>query len=534
VLVLNVLPLWHNNCSIIIVRKLQDIETEFNFFGNLWRDFKPIVKLFRTRAKGYLYDTGTNKIVACSESEYDFIYRLLSMDLSEAFRSMTDKYSWQEMVSVAKNIKKAIKKENILLTRRATQFGRSSHFGRDLVDLIEKFLGMIQLDITERCNLRCEYCIYSPRVKSKRNHGNINMSRRIAYRGIDYLAEHSSARDEVSISFYGGEPLLSFNTIRACVEYAKNRIIDKKLGFSLTTNGLLITYEMARYFYHNNFGIVVSIDGPENIHDYYRKDRAGNGSYRRAIRGLKILIDVFRKDLKRISLSMVYAPPYSEQKMDLIADLWKDIPELYNDVYVLITYPHQDSIPINKADIEDRLDLSLESWTKARFINNYLDGNNNILDPISRSLFERRLALLMKRPTYDMPTDTYLLNGCCIPAERKLFVTASGQYHLCERISDYAPSIGDVYSGININRIKDIFIDQYSTRSISMCADCWLIQLCPVCYASAFENKEFDIEIKKRACRLARYSKEADLVLYCELMEINNKGLDYLSQWTFS
>ncbi|MEW6455604.1 MAG: radical SAM protein [Acidobacteriota bacterium] len=500
------------------------------YFKKLWKESKPIAKLFRTDSHGYLYDTGTNKILKCDDIEYSLLTKLISMDIEEAINKTLSEYTKEQFIEAANKIRSAIEKENILQTKKATQFGLSAHF-HNIEELINTSLGMVQLEITEQCNLRCNYCIYNPFVSDKRNHGNRNMNPSVAKAAIDYLTTHSSGKEGVAVTFYGGEPLLRFPFIKSCVNYAHHTLNKKRHRFSLTTNSTLLTAEMADFFYHENFSVVVSIDGPEEIHDDYRKDFRGRGSFKHTILGLKNLIDVFGEGSKeRIFLSMVYTPPYSERKLNRISKLWVEIPWLPKDIPVLITYPHSESIPTEKYPNNSILeDKTMLEWAIERYMD-YYTGKSE-LNPIANSIIEEKLARLIQRPIYPKPIDKYYLNGCCIPGVRKIFVSTEGDFHLCERVPSTAPKIGNVYSGIDIETIENIYIDEYSTKSLPSCSTCWAIQLCPECYVNAFNNGKFDINKKIKNCIIAQYLTEKYLRFFCKLLDLNPKGLNYLSKW---
>jgi uncharacterized protein len=347
----------------------------------------------------------------------------------------------------------------------------------------------------------------------------------VAYKSIDYLAEHSKAIESVSVGFYGGEPLLRFPFIKSCVNYAKQRIYGKEVRFSFTTNATLITAEMARYFFENNFVILVSLDGPEDIHDEYRKDVKGEGSFNRTVNGLKKLIDVFGKNSNRISLNMVYTPHYSEHKLDRIAKLWDDLPWLPKNIHSNISYPRPGSIPRERISKKDLSDSSLMKWVKKNYLNNYIGKEK--LHPLTTGLVEKKLALILRRKIHEIPTDEYYLNGCCVPGVRKIFVQTDGNFQLCERMSK-SPSIGHAFSGINIDKIKEIYIDEYSRKSLPACSNCWIVGLCSICYAHAFKNGKFDPDMKNTYCSITKEIKEIYLKFLCELLEINPEGLNYL------
>ena len=171
--------------------------------------------------------------------------------------------------------------------------------------------------------------------------------------------------------------------------------------------------------------------------------------------------------------------------------------------------------------------MSLSQFARERFLNSYINGEKAY--PIVRSICERKLVIILKRHISPEPTVKYHLNGCCIPAVRRLFVSIDGTFQPCERIP-MAPSIGNVFSGVEIDTIKKIYIDEYADKSLPTCSGCWAIRICPICYTSVFANGMIDINYKNLSCIMSRISLEEDLKFYCNLLEINPKGLSYLSE----
>lgn len=102
------------------------------------------------------------------------------------------------------------------------------HFETSLLEsLYENSLNTIILQVTQNCNLRCQYCVYSGSYIN-RVHNNKRMSVEVAKQAIDFLAKHSMNSKEISIGFYGGEPLLEFSLIQEIVDYAERIFIGKK------------------------------------------------------------------------------------------------------------------------------------------------------------------------------------------------------------------------------------------------------------------------------------------------------------------
>jgi len=498
-----------------------------NYFVNLWKAGKPIARLFKTRSMSYLYDTGSNKVLRCQPHVFDLLELFFQMDIEKAIPAFLAKYNEERLEDAANKIKETIEKEGILLSAGASGFGLGGHYG-DIGMLTDSSLRGIILETTENCNCRCAYCIYDPHFKEARNHGSREMTMDIAFRAIDYLKNHSYKKNKAAVTFYGGEPLLRFDFIKSCVEYAKSIITGKALEFSLTTNGTLLGREIARYFLENDFSIVVSIDGPKEIHNRYRKDINGNGSFEKAITGLKTLVETYgEKAADRIMLSMVYNPPYSGEKIDHIADLWDEYTWLPRKMNVNITYPSEGSLPPGiKPGDESNEDKPLDMWAAERFSHKNMEGRDG--HPISDSLKEKKLAHFMQRRIYHSLFDKYYLNGCCVPGVRKLFVTVDGTFLVCEKISSKAPSIGNVFSGIDIETIKKVYIDEYEKMSLPFCSGCWAIRLCSICYNQAFKNGTLDMDRKLNSCGAELYLKENLLKLFCTLIEKNPGGLDYL------
>ncbi|MGL1891168.1 MAG: anaerobic sulfatase maturase [Spirochaetaceae bacterium] len=144
------------------------------------------------------------------------------------------------------------------------------------------------------CNLDCEYCFYLKKDKLF-NH----TTKKEFEMGLDllesytknYIDSQPENLNEITFAWQGGEPtLLSLDFYKEAIKFqTKHKRPGMEVNNALQTNGTLITDEMAIFFKENNFLIGVSIDGPEDIHNKYRKDRAGNGSFKNVIKGVELL-----------------------------------------------------------------------------------------------------------------------------------------------------------------------------------------------------------------------------------------------------
>jgi len=143
----------------------------------------------------------------------------------------------------------------------------------------------LELIHTEGCNLACTYCF------EKNMLGVRKMSPAIAQAAIDLLFDYAGEAPDLTITHFGGEPTLNFPAIQAATEYAEAKAArhGKSLIFDLTSNGVLITEEMAAYFAGHHIMVLLSVDGLEPTHDRFRRDRGGHGTFERAMRGFRIL-----------------------------------------------------------------------------------------------------------------------------------------------------------------------------------------------------------------------------------------------------
>lgn len=151
----------------------------------------------------------------------------------------------------------------------------------------------LTLNIANDCNLNCKYCFGSGGTY---NHQRQLMSPETAKCSIDYLVNNSGNNSNLYINFFGGEPLLNFKLIVSTINYCREveKKVQKKFYFTIVTNGTIINDEIADYFKKNNVKVMLSIDGPKEIHDSYRCYVSGCGSFDIIERNVNTLINVHK------------------------------------------------------------------------------------------------------------------------------------------------------------------------------------------------------------------------------------------------
>lgn len=138
------------------------------------------------------------------------------------------------------------------------------------------------------CNLDCAYCYY---LDKSEIYGGVEP--RMTVEELEkyvhcYIA--ACEMDEVTFNWHGGEPLvLGLEFYRKAIEFQQKYKGDKTIKNTLQTNATLVTDEWARFFAENGFLLGVSVDGPPEVHDRYRRDRGGAPTLERVIAGLRKL-----------------------------------------------------------------------------------------------------------------------------------------------------------------------------------------------------------------------------------------------------
>ena len=151
--------------------------------------------------------------------------------------------------------------------------------------LKEKTAGVVKalcLHIAHSCNLNCSYCFAS---QGKYHGERALMSFETGKRALDFLIENSGSRKNLEVDFFGGEPLMNFQVVKDLVAYARSieKTHNKYFRFTLTTNGVLVDDDVIEWANRERSNVVLSLDGRKEIHDRFRVDYAGNGSWEKIV-----------------------------------------------------------------------------------------------------------------------------------------------------------------------------------------------------------------------------------------------------------
>jgi len=177
-----------------------------------------------------------------------------------------------------------------------------------------KKMNVMVLPVGTSCNLACRYCYHFGKVGEK----IAVMSEEVLSRVINGATEIA---DDVDFLWHGGEPLLAGRDF-----YAKALLLQKNINFRgqikniIQTNATLMDDTWADFLTQNNFGVGISLDGPESMNDQCRITKDGKGTFRKVVEGIK-KIQARRRNVGCITLATKYNVCNPEE-------VWKNAREL--------------------------------------------------------------------------------------------------------------------------------------------------------------------------------------------------------------
>mgnify|MGYP000880636602 FL=1 len=186
------------------------------------------------------------------------------------------------------------------------------------------------------CNLDCDYCFYLEKASLFEGSPRHRMSIDTLEETIKQVMQQSGAY--VTFGWQGGEPtLMGLDFFKKVIEFQKKYGDGKTIGNGLQTNGILIDNDWAKFLSEYNFLIGLSIDGPEDIHDHYRKTKSQKGSWKKVLSTSKRLLE-HGVEVNALTVVNDYSVKYPE--------------EIYN-FHKSIGLTYQQYIPCVERDISD-------------------------------------------------------------------------------------------------------------------------------------------------------------------------------------
>ena len=467
----------------------------------------PFIYLFKTFGEHYLYDVNKDTILRIPQRFFEFLTNYLKTS-EYCVINQKDETLFEELCD-----------QGFLSCNTVTEI---LHPVDDLIEsYLDRKLRMITLQITQLCNFNCSYCTYSQNTKN-RKHSDLRMDINTAKKSIDFYIKHAVDMPRLHIGFYGGEPLIEFRLIKECIEYAKEKAEGKEISFGITTNGSLISDEVVDYFSQNNVNLVISLDGPKEMHDKNRRFAGNNcGTFEVIMKNLEKIRNKYPEYYQKIMINAVIDPDNdfecsneffvsydvikdAQISMNLINDLYSDRKTKYNDDFN------------NKYDYEFFKCL-LHKLNKL---------NHENISPYFLLNYEAmKQSLAHKKPVQGLMEKDHH-SGPCVPGVQRPFVNVFGEIFPCERVSEVSKvmKIGHVETGFNIDKIRQILnVGKLTEES---CKKCWAFRHCGLCAAHADNIDELSSKKKLEYCGNMRRVVESKFKDYCTLYELGDSFED--------
>ncbi len=357
------------------------------------------------------------------------------------------------------------------------------------------------LHVAHTCNLNCSYCFAS----QGNFHGDRGlMSFDVGKRALDFLVENSGTRRNLEVDFFGGEPLMNWDVVKQLVTYARG--IEKKVGknfrFTLTTNGMLIDDDVIDFANREMSNVVLSLDGRKEIHDRFRVDYAGRGSF-------DVITPKFQK--------------FVRERGD-------------KDYYIRGTFTHAN--PDFLADIDEMLSLGFDKLSMEPVV--AAPGDPAALTTEDKAVvmeqYERLAERMLERKKEGKPFTFYhymidLEGGPCIykrisgcgSGTEYMAVTPWGDLYPCHQfVGDERYKLGDVFDGVSNAAAQEEFraCNVYTRKE---CADCWAKLYCSGgCAANAYHATGSVNGVYKDGCDLFRKRMECAVMLKAAEAELES------------
>ncbi|MBR6546279.1 MAG: thioether cross-link-forming SCIFF peptide maturase [Clostridia bacterium] len=361
--------------------------------------------------------------------------------------------------------------------------------------LKERSRGVVKalcLHVAHTCNLNCSYCFAS---QGKYHGDRATMSFEVGRRALDFLVENSGSRRNLEVDFFGGEPLMNLDVVKQLVAYAREieGPAKKNFRFTLTTNGLLIDDDLIEFANREMSNVVLSLDGRREVHDRYRVDYRGEGSWERIVPKFQKLVSARGGKGYYMRGTFTHANP----------DFLNDIKTMLDLGFTELSMEPVVSAPNDPAALTDE-DL-----------------------PTVLGQYEELAELMLKRHREGRPFTFYhymldLKDGPCIykrisgcgSGTEYMAVTPWGDLYPCHQfVGEERFRLGNVWDGVTAPDVQEEFA-ACNVYTRPECKGCWAKLYCSGgCAANAYHSTGSVNGVYAYGCELFRKRMECAIML---------------------
>ena len=328
----------------------------------------------------------------------------------------------------------------------------------------------------------------------------------VAKKAIDFVVARSGARHNIEVDFFGGEPLMAWDTVTKTIDYAPSleQTHNKKFRFTITTNGLLLDDDKIDYINANMDNVVLSLDGRPEVNDAMRKTVAGTGSY-------DIIVPKFKKLVEKRDPALDYNArgTFTGKNLDLAEDV------------VHIADAGFDRLSVEPVAAEDGCGYELTEADLDKIYAEY-DRLTDIMEERRKNgkpfLFFHFMVDLQQGPCV-----VKRLRGCGAGYEY-VAVTPEGDIYPCHQfVGNEQFKQGSVLDGSFDLDIAHKFASM-NIYTREKCGDCWAKFYCSGGCSAANHNFSHDLNVPyEMGCKMER--KRLECAIYLKAREAVGEDL---------
>jgi len=453
---------------------------------------KTMIHKYKMHGTNIVLDVNSGAVHEMDELAYEMVDY---MDEEEAniIERFSGKYGREEILETLTELRE-LKEKGLLFSEDTLEEYMEEYSSAKARNQVVKALC---LHIAHDCNLRCRYCFASTGDFGTRR---TLMSPETGKKAIDFIIEKSGARRNLEIDFFGGEPLLNFDTIKQIVFYANKRGEEtgKNFRFTLTTNAVLLNEEHKEFINKYIGNIVLSIDGRPEVNDRMRFRIDGRGTYDDILPKIKDMADSRNQDRYYVRGT------FTRENLDFSKDVLHLADLGFRQISVEPVVAAKDTgFDLRREDLPELF----EEYEKLvlEYVNRYKNKNGF-------NFFHFMIDL------DHGPCAVKRLKGCG-SGDEYLAVTPEGDLYPCHQFVGMSEfKMGNVNNGNEIDmNIHQMFAGQ-TIYTKTECRKCWAKFFCSGgCAANAWQfnnclDKPYEI-----GCELER--KRVECALWAKVME---------------
>ena len=454
-----------------------------------------MIHQYKINGRNIVLDVCSGAVHVVDDPTYDIISMFETNDLETIKKAVTEKYKDRDDVT-EKDIENCY--AQLLEMQKNGQLFTADSFEPMAGTLKARTSGVVKalcLHIAHTCNLNCSYCFAS---QGKYHGERALMSYEVGKRALDFLIENSGTRRNLEVDFFGGEPLMNFDVVKQLVAYARSieKEKNKNFRFTLTTNGVLVDDDVIEFSNREMSNVVLSLDGRKEVHDRYRVDYAGNGSWEKIVPKFQKFVNARGGKNYYMRGTFTHANPDFLEDIKTMLDL--GFSELSMEPVVAAS---DDPAALTEAD-----------------------------KPVVMKQYEDLAKLMLERDKEGKPFTFYhymidLKGGPCIykrisgcgSGTEYMAVTPWGDLYPCHQfVGDEKFKLGDIWSGVNNKKIQDEFAS-CNVYAREECRDCWARLYCSGgCAANAYHATGSVKGVYKYGCDLFKKRMECAIAVAVE------------------